>query len=144
MKYELQGGNLPVVICHLDAGESMITERGSMAWMSPNMKMETGTNGGSYLVYKSGTLGTYSDFTEFVDKSDEEPPAPEVVKGDMDGDGKLTTDDAVYLLLNVMFDDINYPITNPDKDMNNDDKINTDDAVYLLLHVMFGAINYHI
>ena len=46
MKYELQGGNLPVVICHLDAGESMITERGSMAWMSPNMKMETGTNGG--------------------------------------------------------------------------------------------------
>ena len=24
----------------------MITERGSMSWMSPNMKMETGTNGG--------------------------------------------------------------------------------------------------
>ena len=37
---------LPVVICHLEAGERMITERGSMAWMSPNMKMETSTNGG--------------------------------------------------------------------------------------------------
>ena len=69
---------------------------------------------------------------------------PDWLIGDMDGDGKLTTDDAVYLLLNVMFGDINYPIANPDKDMNNDNKINTDDAVYLLLHVMFGAINYPI
>lgn len=46
MRYEIQGGNLPVVICHLDNGETMITERGSMAWMSANMKMETTTNGG--------------------------------------------------------------------------------------------------
>ena len=69
---------------------------------------------------------------------------PKSLPGDMDGDGDKDTDDAVYLLLNVMFDDINYPIANPDKDMNNDNKINTDDAVYLLLHVMFGAINYPI
>ena len=41
MQYEIKGGNLPVVICNLASGETMITERGSMAWMSPNMKMET-------------------------------------------------------------------------------------------------------
>ena len=46
MKYQIQGGNLPVVICTLENGEKMITERGSMCWMSPNMKMETTTNGG--------------------------------------------------------------------------------------------------
>ena len=46
MRYEIKGDTLPVVICHLEAGEQMITERGSMAWMSPNMKMETSTNGG--------------------------------------------------------------------------------------------------
>ena len=46
MKYEIKGDTLPVVICHLEAGERVITERGSMAWMSPNMKMETSTNGG--------------------------------------------------------------------------------------------------
>ena len=46
MQYQIQGGNLPVVICTLNNGESMITERGSMSWMSPNMKMETTTNGG--------------------------------------------------------------------------------------------------
>ncbi len=46
MRYTIEGETLPVVICHLEAGESMITERGSMAWMSPNMKMETSSNGG--------------------------------------------------------------------------------------------------
>ena len=46
MKYSIEGGTLPVVICTLEAGESMITERGSMCWMSPNMKMETTSNGG--------------------------------------------------------------------------------------------------
>lgn len=46
MKYEIKGNELPVVVCYLENGESMITERGSMSWMSPNMKMETTSNGG--------------------------------------------------------------------------------------------------
>lgn len=46
MRYEIKGETLPVVVCHLEAGERMITERGSMSWMSPNMKMETSSNGG--------------------------------------------------------------------------------------------------
>lgn len=46
LSYTIEGGNLPVVICTLEGGESMITERGSMSWMSPNMKMETTSNGG--------------------------------------------------------------------------------------------------
>lgn len=41
MTYEIKGEPLPIVICHLESGESMITERGSMSWMSPNMQMET-------------------------------------------------------------------------------------------------------
>ena len=46
MRYEIKGDTLPVVICYLENGERMITERGSMSWMSPNMKMETTSNGG--------------------------------------------------------------------------------------------------
>lgn len=46
MRYEIIGEPLPVVVCHVSAGETLITERGSMSWMSPNMKMETTTNGG--------------------------------------------------------------------------------------------------
>ena len=46
MRYQIQGDTLPVVICELEDGEQMVTERGSMSWMSPNMKMDTSTNGG--------------------------------------------------------------------------------------------------
>lgn len=41
MKYSIEGEPLPVVICELEANEKMITEKGAMSWMSPNMKMET-------------------------------------------------------------------------------------------------------
>ena len=46
MKYQILGETLPVVVCELEGGERIITESGSMAWMSPNMKMETTSNGG--------------------------------------------------------------------------------------------------
>ena len=46
MKYTIKGEPLPVVICDLEPNEVMITEKGAMSWMSPNMKMETTTNGG--------------------------------------------------------------------------------------------------
>ncbi|BCN31603.1 TIGR00266 family protein [Anaeromicropila herbilytica] len=46
MRYEIIGEPLPVVTCTVNSGESLITESGSMSWMSPNMKMETTTNGG--------------------------------------------------------------------------------------------------
>ena len=45
MRYEITGGAFPVVICHLQDQEQMITERGSMVWMSPNMAMETSGGG---------------------------------------------------------------------------------------------------
>ncbi|MCR5686112.1 MAG: TIGR00266 family protein [Lachnospiraceae bacterium] len=41
MKYEIKGDPLPVVVCNLESGESMISESGAMSWMTPNMKMET-------------------------------------------------------------------------------------------------------
>ena len=41
MQYEIKGGAFPIVICNLSSGEQMITEKGSMVWMSPNMSMDT-------------------------------------------------------------------------------------------------------
>ena len=35
MRYEILGNSLPVVVCHLNPGEAVITESGSMSWMSP-------------------------------------------------------------------------------------------------------------
>ena len=46
MQYEIKGAPFPAVICYLNDGEQMITEGGGMSWMTPNMVMETTTNGG--------------------------------------------------------------------------------------------------
>ena len=45
MTYELKGGAFPVVVCQLADGEQMVTEKGSMVWMSPNMEMSTSGGG---------------------------------------------------------------------------------------------------
>lgn len=46
MQYQITGTPLPVVTCTLQQNERMITESGAMSWMSPNMQMETTSNGG--------------------------------------------------------------------------------------------------
>ncbi len=50
MKYEIKGEPMPVVICQLEGGETMISESGAMSWMSPNMQMET-VGGGAGKVF---------------------------------------------------------------------------------------------
>lgn len=46
IRYEIEGGHLPVVICYPQAGQTLCTESGAMSWMSPNMHMDTNTGGG--------------------------------------------------------------------------------------------------
>lgn len=46
LNYSIEGGNLPVVICYPEMGQTLCSESGSMSWMSPNMKMETNAGGG--------------------------------------------------------------------------------------------------
>lgn len=45
MRYTIKGNSTPVVICELEAGESMMTESGSMVWMSDNFDMKTSGGG---------------------------------------------------------------------------------------------------
>lgn len=51
LKYEIEGGNLPVVICYPEQGHTLCCESGSMSWMSPNMEMQTNTGGGMKKVF---------------------------------------------------------------------------------------------
>lgn len=46
MQYNIQGDNLPVVICTMEQGERMLTEKGAMSWMTPNIEMQTSMEGG--------------------------------------------------------------------------------------------------
>ena len=57
MKYELKGGTFPVVVCSLDNGEKMITEKGSMTWMSQNMEMTTSGGGGLGKMFSKAVSG---------------------------------------------------------------------------------------
>lgn len=45
MRYEIKGEPMPVVLVYLDANESVMCQKGGMAWMTPNMQMQTGTGG---------------------------------------------------------------------------------------------------
>lgn len=41
MEYQIIGGSFPAVSCKLQNGEAMISEGGSMIWMTPNVEMTT-------------------------------------------------------------------------------------------------------
>ena len=45
MKYEIMGGNLPAVICHMSKGEKIVCESGGMSWMDDVFTMETSGGG---------------------------------------------------------------------------------------------------
>lgn len=46
MTYEIKGGNLPVLILHMEAGEQAVCEGGAMSWMDDGIEMHT--EGGSF------------------------------------------------------------------------------------------------
>lgn len=45
MQYQIYGEPMPVVVCNVDPGETIISEAGAMSWMTPNMEMKTGGGG---------------------------------------------------------------------------------------------------
>ena len=45
MRYEITSGAFPIVVCYLNRGEKMITEKGSMVWQTTDFKMETSGGG---------------------------------------------------------------------------------------------------
>ncbi len=46
MKYKIFGNQMPAVTLRLEAGESVYTQSGGMAWMTDGFQMETNMKGG--------------------------------------------------------------------------------------------------
>lgn len=46
MNYSIEGGSLPVLICKLNAGESILSQAGGRTWMKGNITTDNTTEGG--------------------------------------------------------------------------------------------------
>lgn len=46
MEFEILGGQLPYVVCKMQAGEKMVSESGGLHWKTPGVGMETSMKGG--------------------------------------------------------------------------------------------------
>lgn len=66
------------------------------------------------------------------------------IVGDIDGSNTVDHNDAIYLLLSIMFGEENYPLDNAPGDIDGNGIVNQDDAIYLLLYSMFGNDYYPI
>lgn len=70
MKYEIIGGQLPVVNCYLDANESMVTESGGMSWMDDCFEMNTNTRGGALKGFARAFAGESIFMTTYTSSKD--------------------------------------------------------------------------
>ncbi|MBO4501099.1 MAG: dockerin type I repeat-containing protein [Clostridia bacterium] len=83
---------------------------------------------GTYNIEPDGTLICYT-----IDLEAEEPA--EYAAGDVNCDGEVNSDDAIYLLRHTLFAG-DYPV-HQDCDFTHNGFVNSDDAIYLLRHVLF-------
>lgn len=60
-----------------------------------------------------------------------------IIYGDMEGDGDVSINDAIYLFNTAMFPDTYTISTGQRTDYNNDGVFDMNDAIYLFNHVMF-------
>ena len=61
-----------------------------------------------------------------------------VIKGEIDGNGKIDSDDAIYILRNTLFASL-YPVVVED-DVDGNGGYNSDDAIHLLRHTLFPTM----
>lgn len=77
MKYDIIAENFPMLVCELNEGESVITQRGGMSWRHPDIKMETSTIGG----VKQGLRRTLSGNNFFLNRYTATGEAQEIAFG---------------------------------------------------------------
>ncbi len=57
MEYKIVGSTMQAVICEIDAGETIVSQSGGMAWMSGNVTMSTNMSGGLGGLFKRAISG---------------------------------------------------------------------------------------
>lgn len=66
MNYEIKHEPFPVLEMRLDDNESVQCQSGAMAWMSPNMEMQTSTGGGIGKLFGRMFAGDHAFVNKFT------------------------------------------------------------------------------
>ena len=70
MQHEIIGGSFPVLLCKLNRGEKMVTQRGGMSWRTADIEMETNTTGGLMKGLKRSLAGGNIFLNHYTARSD--------------------------------------------------------------------------
>ncbi|MBN1373949.1 TIGR00266 family protein [Candidatus Dojkabacteria bacterium] len=108
MKYEIKGGNLPYIVMKLSKGESVFSEKGGMAWMSPQIKMETNMRGGVMSAIGRAFSGESMFLATFTSEADDAEIAftsefpGQIIEFDLSGNSIITQKDAFMVAENTV------------------------------------------
>ena len=138
-------GSLPNKLVY-NVGESIDLTGGSICYNSANsiaslsMKPEmiSGFDSSAPCEEQVVTV-TYKELTVTFTVKILEGPAH--LKGDVDQNGSVDSDDAIYLLFHTLFGEAQYPIFQP-ANFDGVGGVDSDDAIYLLFHTLFGEAQY--
>jgi len=70
VKHTIIGDPFPVLLCNLNKGERMITQRGGMSWRTADIDMETNTAGGLMKGLKRSLTGSSFFLNHYIARSD--------------------------------------------------------------------------
>ncbi|MBR3145471.1 MAG: CHAP domain-containing protein [Clostridia bacterium] len=117
----------------------------SIIWEAEDQELNVGASIGDYMFssFVAQTNATYRIKVEAINSTTEAKTVAyseaitikKYKAGDMNGDEKITDQDAIYLLFSYYFPD-EYPINQP-ADFNKDGNVTDQDAIYLLFYVYF-------
>ena len=73
MQYKIIGDSFPVLLCELNRGETVVTQRGGMSWRTADIEMSTSTTGGVVKGLKRSLAGNsffLNHYTALRDKQE--------------------------------------------------------------------------
>ncbi len=105
-----------------------------------NINLFAVSNGEATVTVTASAEG-YNDATAEFKVTVNRETTDEYILGDVNADGIVDNNDAIYLLYHTIFGESDYPVNQP-CDFNGDGIVDNNDAIYLLYHTIFGDADY--
>lgn len=130
----------PYPITWVDSREENNTYTGTIA------KLTFRTKGSATCEEATVNVRVLSSYDASLGKNEFAPATGKItisgpLKGDVNGNGTVDSDDAIYLLYHALLGETRYPV-NQNCDFDGDGGVDSDDAIYLLYHALLGETRY--